>query len=355
MATESYLVTGGCGLQGSHIVSQLLDAYPSAAIAVLSRNPTKNRFPRVTYHAGDVTQPSDVRRTLEASQPTVIFHCAGIITVGRKVVSEALLWSINLDGTRILLEECVAVGGVKAFVFTSSASVVQRVLLMDIFGGDETMELCEDGDKSAMPYSKSKAAAERLTHSYDDSSGKGMRTTSLRPALIYGERDGDIIPRLMQILRQGRQRIQVGPNTNQLSYTYAGNSATAHILAAQKLLTSPEGVAGESFFITNGGDPVAFWTFARAVWEAAGDRTKLEEVKVVGVNTALCFAWVAEWFDWGRGQVPLLSRMMVKMICSNRWFKIGKAREKLGWEPAVDWKEGVTKGVQWYLENEARQ
>ncbi|KAI8194190.1 Sterol-4-alpha-carboxylate 3-dehydrogenase, decarboxylating [Colletotrichum sp. SAR 10_65] len=187
MAEETYLVTGGCGFIGSHIVEKLLKKYPSARVAVLSRNPTTNTFPRATYHAGDVASADDVTR----------------------IVNEA--------------------------------------------------------------------ASDKMTLEYDDPNG--MRTCTLRPAAVHGERDNDITPNLMRNYRLGRNKVQLGDNSNLFSTTYVGNAADAHIAASDKLLTAPEGVAGEAFFITNG-PPMKFWDFSRTMWKAAGDKTKIEDVKV---------------------------------------------------------------------------
>lgn len=176
-----------------------------------------------------------------------------------------------------------------------------------------------------------------------------MRTVALRPAIIYGERDNDMTPNLMRSLRAGRAGIQVGPNTNLLSFTYAGNSADAHLLAAARLLANPAAgsgsVGGEAFFVTNG-EPVRFWDFSRAAWRAAGDTTPPEKVRVLSVNVALWFAWVAEWVGWFQGRPPAVTRVGVRVSQMTRWYDISKARERLGYEPKVPWEEGLRRGVE---------
>ncbi|KAI8234204.1 Sterol-4-alpha-carboxylate 3-dehydrogenase, decarboxylating [Colletotrichum sp. SAR 10_99] len=262
MAEETYLVTGGCGFIGSHIVEKLLQKYPSARVAVLSRNPTTNTFPRATYHAGDIASADDVTR----------------------IVNEA--------------------------------------------------------------------ASDKMTLEYDDPNG--MRTCTLRPAAVHGERDNDITPNLMRNYRLGRNKVQLGDNSNLFSTTYVGNAADAHIAASDKLLTAPEGVAGEAFFITNG-PPMKFWDFSRTMWKAAGDETKIEDVKVVSLNMALAHAWAMEWFYWFKGEVSPLNRTIVRFACMSRWYVIDKAKERLGWEPAVGNEEGIRRAVEWFLENEKKQ
>lgn len=154
MATERYLVTGGCGLQGSHIVEKLLSRYPGAPVFVVSRHPDTNRFPGVNYMSGDICSAADVSRVLDAARPSVVFHCAGAMTVGRAPVADDVIRHINVEGTRVLVDECRKRSGddapadrrILAFVFTSSASVVQKNGFLDIANADETWPLVEESD-----------------------------------------------------------------------------------------------------------------------------------------------------------------------------------------------------------------
>lgn len=73
MDTASFLVTGGCGLQGSHIVEKLLQKHPNASVAVMTRTPV-TQFSGVQYLKGDVTSEGDVQRVFAACKPTVVFH-----------------------------------------------------------------------------------------------------------------------------------------------------------------------------------------------------------------------------------------------------------------------------------------
>jgi sterol-4alpha-carboxylate 3-dehydrogenase (decarboxylating) len=344
METATHLITGGCGLQGSHIVLSLLERYPKSTIAVMARNPTVNTFPGVSYHHGDITSPSDIDRVLSAVRPTVVYHCAGAMTVGRKPIGDSVVRKINVDGTRLMLEASARFG-VRAFVFTSSASVAQKYGggFADLQKCDETAPTVEEED-GGLSYPWTKAAAERLVLRADNPVG-GMRTVALRPAVIYGERDNDMIPNLMATYRAGRHRMQIGDGRNLLSVTYIANSTAAHLLAAARLLEpDPTGVAGEAFFITNG-EPVPFWEFARAVFRAAGDTTRPDQIRVVNRTVALCIAWVSEWVAWLTGTKPVLATAQVKYTTMHRWYNITKARERLGYEPEVDWEEGVRRGV----------
>lgn len=353
MDRATHLVTGGCGLQGAHIVMKLQEAYPGCSIAVMSRNPTVNTFSGVRYLTGDISSLSDIDRVLNAVRPTVVIHCAGTMTVSRAAIPDDVVRNINLDGTRLMLDASSRFG-VKAFVFTSSASVAQKYDggFRDLINCDETAPTLEEGDDGLI-YSRTKAAAERLVLAADDPAG--MRTVSLRPAAIYGEYDTDLIPGFIARVRTGRSGQQIGDGKNLFSFTYGGNSADAHLLAAARLLQpDPAGVAGEAFFITDD-TPVPFWDFARAVYLAAGDTTPREKIRVMNPTVAFCIAWVSEWVAWFTGSKPMLATAMVKYCTMNRWYNISKAKQRLGYQPKVEWQEGVRRGVKWFLDNEAKR
>jgi sterol-4alpha-carboxylate 3-dehydrogenase (decarboxylating) len=337
------LVTGGCGLQGSHIVEKLLQAYPKSKIAVMARNPTVNTFLGVEYLKGDITSAADVERIFSATRPTVVFHCAGAMTVGRKSIGDEAVRKINVDGTRLVLNASKRFG-IKAFVFTSSASVAQKGQggWADLQNCDETCPTVDESD-GGLIYPRSKAASERLVLAADDP--HGMRTVSLRPAVIYGERDNDQIPNFMAKYRGGHGGLQIGDNTNLFSFTYGGNAADAHLLAAEKLLQpDPSGVAGEAFFITNG-EPRPFWDFPWAIMRAAGNTTPREQIRVVPRIVALAFAFITEWFAWLTASKPFITVPMVKYTTMHRWYNIAKAKDRLGYEPEVDFEEGIRRGV----------
>ncbi len=98
--------------------------------------------------------PDDVARVMAAARPTVVFHCAAVLTVGRAPVPDAVVRAVNVDGTRLLLEHAARVG-VKALVFCSSASVTQVNLFEDIRDGDETMPVVEESTNTLL-YPKTK-------------------------------------------------------------------------------------------------------------------------------------------------------------------------------------------------------
>ena len=161
------------------------------------------------------------------------------------------------------------------------------------------------------------------------------------------------------MLRQGRQYVQIGDNASLFDAVSATNAAAAHVLAARVLLTGTAGPAGqrvdgEAFFITDG-TPMPFWDFQRKIWATAGDRTPLDQVKIVPAWFVLALASTVEWLFWiftlGRKRPRTFRRHFIEYTCMSRTYSIEKPRERLGYVPARDMDENIEKGVKWALRN----
>lgn len=202
----------------------------------------RHHYRNAYYHAGDVTSPDVVRSNITRIRPSAIINTAAPVASDDKSQSD-----VNIKGTKNLLEVAVSIGHVEAFIYTSSSSIMKGsshdfvtedapILTSTSWGGDR--------------YSRSKAMADAAVL---ESNEKGeLRTVSLRQAVVYAERDNQFIPGALQVLREGRQRYQIGNNTNLLDAISAYNAAQAHILAVKALLQcrdeeSPK-VDGEAFF-----------------------------------------------------------------------------------------------------------
>lgn len=125
------LVVGGCGFLGHHLVAQLLKY--DAQISILDLHTNGNRHDGAHYHSADITSLPAVRAVFQQVQPTVIIHTAALPPT---VDNKALLRKVNVDGTRNLIECAEELKCVKAFVYTSSASVVHDTV-SDLVNADE--------------------------------------------------------------------------------------------------------------------------------------------------------------------------------------------------------------------------
>ncbi|KAH7913385.1 3-beta hydroxysteroid dehydrogenase/isomerase family-domain-containing protein, partial [Hygrophoropsis aurantiaca] len=92
-------------------------------------------------------------------------------------------------------------------------------------------------------YNESKAQGEALIL---EANGKGgLLTVALRPAGIFGPGDRQMMVGLYQAYQRGQTHFQVGDNNNLFDYTYVGNLARAHLIAADKLVPPEQDVVAD--------------------------------------------------------------------------------------------------------------
>ncbi|MCJ1422453.1 hypothetical protein MMC29_000333 [Sticta canariensis] len=358
----SVLVVGGAGFLGFHIVRCLLEDPDCSTVSVLSRNPDHNRHPGVSYHAGDISNPERIQSLLDELRPRVIIHAAS--PTGHVTGNTAMYQETNVKGTANLLACAAHAPFTRAFVYTSSTVVMVG---SEPNFADESSPVLNATSKGN-EYAKTKAIADTLVLEADEpgnESEKGLRTACLRIPAMYGERDTQVTPRLLESLRKGETWLQLGDNSNLFDWVHVENAATAHILAAKALVVESASseeedkalkVSGEAFFITDGA-PLPFWDMARKMWAAAGHPMSTEDkVWVIPTKWALILATTFEWVVWalsfGTRRPQQFSRQMVEYCCLTHTYCINKAKKRLGYVVGDNMEERVRQAVAWVLKDE---
>jgi sterol-4alpha-carboxylate 3-dehydrogenase (decarboxylating) len=352
---DTVLVIGGCGGLGHHIVKQLLEKKDASNVTVFDLKTERNVVSGARYIKGDLSSLDDIRNALQKVRPQVIIHTASPVPMGQKN-TQRLYERVNIEGTRFLLETMSELKCVKAMVYTSSSSVIHNNLT-DIINADETWPKCYLPEQTEF-YTHTKAVAEDMILGVNRKDG--LLTVVLRGSTLFGEGDNTTIPQMVGNARSGRSKMQVGDGKNLFDFTYIGNAAYAHILAAKALVaTSVESapppndkrIDGEAFVITND-EPWPFWGFVREVASAAGAPIQPSEVRVVPSVVFYIVAVLAEWAVWiiSRGtRESQINRKMVKFLGMTRTFDITKAKERLGYRPQVGMKEAIKLSVDAFL------
>lgn len=145
--------------------------------------------------------------------------------LGREVYEK-----VNVEGTKIVIEACKS-AGVPKLVYTSSAGV--------IYSGKENLINADERIKypkvALDAYNETKAKAEELVL---EANGDELLTCALRPSGIFGPGDRQAISGFYSVVKNGQTKFQIGSNENLFDWTYVGNVAHAHLLAADKLDTT---------------------------------------------------------------------------------------------------------------------
>ena len=335
---DAVFITGASGFIGGKLAERLLTE--GRAVRVLARRPLPD-LERLGAEIvrGDLHDPAALRAGCEGAG--TVFHVAGRVGVWGP---EADFFRVNVEGTRNVIAACRA-ARVPRLVYTSSPSVVYNG--GDLAGLDESAPLCT---RAPCAYPTSKAAAERLVSAAHSAE---LATVSLRPHLVWGPGDRNVVPRVLELARKGRLKI-VGAGHNRVDCTHINNVVDAHVLAEQALRNGcPSGDAadgatgtrfsaagGRAYFITNG-EPVVLWQWINELLRGVGAP---EITRHVSLGTAYRAGAILEtlWRVLPLKGDPPMTRFVAKELATDHWFRIDSARRDLGYVPRVSMAQGTT-------------
>jgi nucleoside-diphosphate-sugar epimerase len=234
----------------------------------------------------------------------------------------------NVTGTQRVVRAAEK-AGVPKLVFTSSPSVAFGE--EDVAGADESLPYPAT---YLAPYPLTKAMAERYVLGRTE-----IAVTALRPPLVWGPRDSNILPRLLKRARRG-VLVQVGDGSNVVDVTYVENAAEAHLLAADRLAErSP--LRGRAYFIGQE-RAVNLWQFIDQVVTRAGYKPVRRSISA---RQALRIAGALEliYKSLGVRAEPPFTRLTAAQLARSRWFDLSAARRDLGYGPRISIEEGLAR------------
>lgn len=318
------LVTGGAGFIGSYIVEDLVRV--GARVRVFD-NFSSGLRANLAAVAGDVEVVEGDILDREAlgracAGMDAISHQAAQLEIIRCIEDPVADLRINAEGTLNVFQAAVA-AGVGTVIYASSACV---------YGQARYTPQDEDHPREPnWPYGVSKYATEgygRLYHEY-----YGMQTVGLRYAIIYGPREwyGRVLTAFLRRALDGAPPVVWG-GTQERDFTFVADVAACH-----RRCLEADDLGAAVFNVSTG---VA--TSVRALADLV--------VEVCGLGAPPVYEDVAE------GQVSQLvpGRMRLpaelkRMVLDNR-----RARERLGWAPAVGLREGLGREFAWLREHAER-
>ena len=241
----AWLVTGGAGYIGSHVVR----AFSAAGIesVVFDDLSTGRRafIPEgVPFVKGGITSAADLERAFTAHDITGVVHLAGFKYAGVSVTRPFECYHANVEGMRLLLEACVR-HGVMDFVFSSSAAVF----------GTPDVDLVDEDTPTApeSPYGESKLIGEwlcrDLARAREVAGEPPFRWTALRYFNVVGSGAREVFdvsphnlfPLVLAAITEGRTPKIFGTDyptpdgTCVRDYIHVADVAAAHVAAAGKL------------------------------------------------------------------------------------------------------------------------
>ena len=306
-----YLVTGGAGFIGSHLVERLVaDGHEVVVLDDLSAGHREYLAPvrhRIRFIRGTVLSGEVCRRAVEGCD--YVLHHAAITSVPLSTTDPIAAHAVNTTGTLNILYAAHR-ANVRRVVFAGSTSAYGDTA--DLPNHEEQIP------RPLSPYAASKLAAEAYArvfyHTY------GLETVTLRYFNIFGPRQdpasqyGAVIPRFISAALAGDAPVIFGDGAQTRDFTYVANVVHANMLACQ---ARGERVAGGVFNIGSG-----------------------KALSVRELWTRICAAADLELAP--TYAAPRAGDVRDSLAC------IDRAADALGYAPLVDFDEGMARAVAWY-------
>jgi UDP-glucose 4-epimerase len=309
-----FLVTGGAGFIGSHVVERLLrdghrvrvlDNFSAGSRENLAFATADSRLEIIVGDLRDLPAMTEAARGVE-----VIFHQAAMRSVPRSVDDPLGANENNVTGTLNVLM-AARQAAVRRVVYASSSS---------IYGDRPDLPKREDQPPAPIsPYAVSKLAGELYCAAW--SRLYGLETVGLRYFNVFGTRQDPesqyaaVIPRFITWALRGEPLEIHGDGTQSRDFTHIDNVVEANLLAA-----SAAGVAGETFNV------------------GCGSRVSLLEI--IGFLEGILGRKLE------RRHTPLRQGDVPHTLAD-----IGKAKRLLGYAPLVEFGEGLRRTVEYFRRN----
>jgi nucleoside-diphosphate-sugar epimerase len=312
------LVTGGSGYFGLLLVQELRRR--GHDVRVLDLNDADDRPTEVDLVQGDIRDPATVRRALNGVD--VVFHNVAQVPLAK---DPAAFESVNVGGTKLLLDLCLQ-AGVRKVVSTSSSAV---------FGIPSSNPVTEATVPApAEAYGRAKLDAEHLCH---DAAARGLDVTIIRPRTILGFGRLGIFTVLFDWIEAGTDVFVLGKGDNRYQFVHARDLADACLRAAER--------PGPAVYNIGARD---FGTMREALEALAAHAGTGSRVRSLPVRPAsLAMQAVSRV-----GLAPFAAYHWI-MYSKSMWFDTAKAEEELGWSSTASNEDMLIETYDWYLANRA--
>ncbi|MEX1079520.1 MAG: NAD-dependent epimerase/dehydratase family protein [Homoserinimonas sp.] len=310
------LVTGASGFLGGAVAAEIAAAGHS--VRTFQRRPSG--VTGVDDVLGSVTGRADVDRAVQGMDAVV--HLAAKVSMAG---DPAEFRRVNVNGTRSMLAAAQEARATR-FVFVSSPSVAHAGT--SIMGDDA---LPADPHRAHGDYARTKAVAELFALAAD---APGFSVVAVRPHLVWGPGDTQLIARIVDRARRGRLPL-LDHGAALIDTTYVDNAASS-IAAA---LRRADAVHGQAFVVTNG-EPRPVAELLAGICAAAGVPAPAWRVPAAVARRGGSLI-EALWRVRPGTDEPPMTRFLAEQLSTAHWFDQRRTRAELLWEPTVSLDEGL--------------
>ena len=322
------IVTGGAGFIGSNFIFHMLKKYPDYRIiwldcltyaGNLSTLKSVMDNPNFRFVKASITDREAVFKLFEEEHPDIVVNFAAESHVDRSIENPGVFLETNIMGTQTMMDACRKYG-IKRYHQVSTDEVYGDLPLdrPDLFFTEETPI------HTSSPYSASKASADLLVMAYHRTFG--LPATISRCSNNYGpyQFPEKLIPLFINNIRHRKPLPVYGKGENVRDWLYVVDHARAIDVIFHN------GKTAETYNIGGFNE-----------WK------NIDIIKVV-INTVDRLLGRKEGED-----MDLITYVTDRLGHDMRYaIDSTKLQKELGWEPSLQFEEGIEKTVRWYLDNQ---
>ncbi|OCT94232.1 3 beta-hydroxysteroid dehydrogenase type 7 isoform X2 [Xenopus laevis] len=347
-----YLVTGGCGYIGEHIVKLLAIQEYVKEVRVFDMNESEEIMrcntasTSVKFIKGDITNYEQLLKAVEGVH--VVIHTAALLDIFDTVPFKKMK-AINVGGTENVINACLA-KDVPYIVYTSSIAAVGPNINSEpmIRATEETVYTGE----IELSYGKTKQLAEQLirqANGKQTSHGKQLATCVIRPSNIYGEKTSNLLDAYLSAKAKNNVINYIEPENIDAQYAYVGNVAWMHVQAARHLYLKPELLGGEVYYVY---DSTPMRQRYKLIYELftqvdpsiqMGHRIPYWKMWLI-INIYNIIQYIVRPF-WNLK--PFMTLPILNIIVTSFSYETDKAFRHFGYQPLFNWAECKKRTCEW--------
>jgi UDP-glucose 4-epimerase len=322
MSKREVLVTGGSGFFGGVLKRRLLEEGFAVTNIDLVRDEDAGAE-GLTSVQGDIRDAGLLARMFAEHRFDAVFHCAAMLA--HDVKDDTLLWTSNVDGTRLVAEAALAAGVLKMVNISSNC------LWAEGFGRPVTEA---DVPAPVELYGRSKLQAERELAVLVEKRPEFKVVTLRCPTIIDSGRLG-LLAILFEFIEDGKKVWVVGDGSSRYQFIYAQDLATACLLCLKYEASNLFHIGSENVPTMRG--------MYESVIRAAGSKARVASLPR---RPTIAMMQLAH-----KLKVSPLGPYHYRMIAESFVFDTQRIRAELGWSPTLTNEEMMLRAFSYYSEN----
>jgi dihydroflavonol-4-reductase len=335
---QRVLVTGASGFIGGRLVRRLIERHCRVSCLVRANSRIDElRSAGAQLVTGDVTDRGSVERALAQSQPSTVFHLAGLVKAQRWGPGGNDFMRVNAGGVENVAAACADRAGPPVLVVVSSLAAAGPCVA-------DQLRVESDIPAPVSNYGRSKLAGEQAVARY----AGAVPISIVRPPIVFGPGDRGVLEMFRPIARWGLHLLPGLGDDRRFSLIHVDDLVGGLLLAAERGERLGEhGPPGQGIYFIAGEDHPTYAQLGQAIAKALGQKPPIVMrlpgplLRLVGIGGDL-MARVRRQPGW------ISSNKISEALAGSWTCSSAKARTHLGWSPGTALVDRLHETAQWY-------